>query len=119
MNRAGYIKRIVRALDRAEANLHPEGCGPDGRVNMTASFILTSTTPGYANGERFDGWNEHETRAVLLEYARRGPLDFVRRMAEVADREVEDWEQWDAVDFYEGRDWTPLFRSAAEARRWS
>lgn len=107
--RANLIARIERALDRAYASLDGDS------DHSSASIIFTC----HDSAEWFIGWKREAVREIVLEFARRAPLSELRQMAESADDEVRFCERWDAVEWYEGKGFAPLFPSRAEAERWA
>lgn len=112
MNRAGYTKRIVRALGRAER------CCDGNAIREIASCIITlgHTADDFDLPHR---WSPEAVRAVVLAYAQHAPIAHLAEMATQADAQVLWCDWYDAVGHIEGNNCTPLLPSLAEARRWS
>ena len=112
--RAKQLARIRRTLDRALQSPHePPWLG------IYASHMIDDV---FGTAERFmleRGWTDKAICDLVMTYARLAPPNVLAKMAQRADMQYRDIEDWDAVGFYEGRGWAPLFPSEAEARRWA
>ena len=112
MKRAKKIARIKRMLDRALASEHePEDC-----LRVHGAMLIDEDC---ADRFQFDGWSNEAIYALVMAFAEQAPPGRLARMARAADLEYREIEAFDAVDWYEGQDLTPLFSSYAEAQRWA